>query len=143
MQRRAAFLISVGCAVIAVSIKLLLLNSHYDTENEGDNNSNNFMSELALSYFPDDIMNGGIEKTWFDRLAAHTMKGSNGRSSTIIVQVIDGQIYVDRSRFYTRYSWDRMRTMFILEQLRQILRKRSFPDFEFILVSKKFIYTNL
>ena len=110
---------------------------------EEDNFSNdilgNFMSDLALSYFPDDIMKAGIEKSWFDRLAGKTMKSAIGRASTIIVQVINGHIYVDRSKFYTRYSWDRMRAMFILEQLRQILRRRSFPNFEFILVLKNHI----
>jgi hypothetical protein len=48
--------------------------------------------------------------------------------------VIKQKIYVDRSRWSSDYAWDQLRALFLLEQLRILLKSRPFPDFEFILV---------
>lgn len=88
------------------------------------------MLKLAKSYFATD----SISKDQFDQLALQAMDPFTSRHATVIVQVINGSIWVDKSAWKTPYPWDRLRLQFILEQLQLCLSAGLNKDFEFVLV---------
>lgn len=94
----------------------------------------NQMYQLAMSYFKPEWLTDGINKTHFESLAAAAIIPHTSRNATVIVQVINSTIWVDRTGWNTPFSWDHMRAHFILGLLQQLLTKAVLPDFEFILV---------
>ncbi len=93
------------------------------------------MCELAVAYFPDP--NNQLSKAKFDVIAEHSMDIRIGRGATMLIQAINGNVYVDLSKWESDFAWDTLRAQFILEELRLLIRTeagRNLGNFEFILV---------
>lgn len=94
------------------------------------------MTELAKSYFSKAVLESGITLDSFKSLTDYAMNPNHGRGVTMLVQVIDGKIWVDRTKWTTDWAWDNMRAQWVLEELRIYLKTdngRKLPNFEFLL----------
>lgn len=88
------------------------------------------MDSLVESYFAN-LDDFGRED--FERLYGVAGEPWKSRGASVLVQVINGTIYVDRQRFTSGLPWDRLRLHHILGRLQRILARESLPDLEFIL----------
>lgn len=89
------------------------------------------MKDLVQQYFPTTTKR--IKKDDFEQLVAFSADPAIGRGLSMIVQVIEGRIFVDRTRWKNDLAWDTLRAQFILEELRLLLKQSAMPDFEFVL----------
>lgn len=89
------------------------------------------MKALAESYFEDS--DGPISRTDFDSLYNQTTDGFTSRHATMLVQVINKRIFVDLAHFTTQFSWDILRSQFILGKLQETIRRNEVGSFEFLL----------
>lgn len=132
---RGLALVLLGMGCLFLSHRVYIRKSTDDVSMEKTLSTvDEVMDDLAASYFP--LEATGITKQNFDKLAAFAGNQNTGRGVTMIVQVIDGKIWVDRTYWKGRYAWDVLRAQFILEQLRLLLRTdegRALGNFEFVL----------
>ena len=127
---RAAGLVLVGAALSYFSLNWKFQGEEYLEERAADELDP--MTQLAQSYLasaPPSIALEHLESAW-----ALASQKQVGRGASMLIQVIAGRIYVDRSLTSSDYAWDQLRALFLLEQLRLILKAHSLPDLEFILV---------
>jgi hypothetical protein len=108
---------------------------NWDHENENVS-VKDVMAELAQSYFPQVVLDAGVTAVSFRALTDFAMNPDHGRGVTMLVQAIDGKIWVDRTKWTTHWAWDNMRAQWLLEELRIYMKSdagRQLPNFEFLL----------
>lgn len=89
------------------------------------------MERLAAQHFPPVK---AIDRASFNRLASWAKNPQLCRGATVIVQAVDGAVYVDLDGWASPYAWDKMRVQFLLEELRLLLKRRPGLALEFVLV---------
>lgn len=88
------------------------------------------MDGLVESYF---ASLGEFGQDDFEQLCRVAGEPWKSRGASVLVQVINGTIYVERQRFTSGLPWDRLRLHHILGRLQRILARETLPDLEFIL----------
>lgn len=135
-MNRGAVPILVGSLLIYYAMTWRKQGSLYlDLEKE-NMNVKDVMVELALSYFSKEVLETGVTEGSFRALTNFAMNPDHGRGVTMLVQTIDGKIWVDRTKWTTDWAWDNMRAQWVLEELRIFMKTdagRQLPDFEFLL----------
>lgn len=134
---RAAIFVLTGAICSYFALNRLTLNHTEESEPASKTDPMVALTQFYTHDLPSSINVEQVEETW--ELASQQVVG---RGASMLVQVIKQKIYVDRSRWSSDYAWDQLRALFILEQLRIILKSRSFPDFEFILVKHCHLMSN-
>lgn len=122
--------IVVGAALVQFAFRLC---GDYNLHVEKSVNVHETMNTLARSYFDQSILLDGIQKNRFEEMVMIAGRPYVSRGATMIIQVIDGQVYADRSYWSSPAAWDILRSTFILEELRHLVQKETFGNFEFIL----------
>lgn len=112
-------------------------SSHLELSQPDDTYSTLF--NLATLYFHPDWLQNGLSKDYMDSLFTALGDLQASRGATLIIQVINGKIWVDRSRWTSPFAWDILRAQFILDQLKDLLALTPISDFEFALVTTPMI----
>lgn len=125
-------------------------NDQFDSKNDIKNVNYNLWNKLLNDYFEPFKF---ITEKEFNALSIKALNFNTCRGSSVIIQVLKGKIYVDKSHWKTIYPWDTLRLHFILNLLQKhvlnsnnnnskIDTNSSFPlpDFEFILVIFPFLF---
>lgn len=129
----------VGAAsgLVALGAALLALALHMGRPEQGPRDSSPgdpvraAMERLAAQHFPPIT---AIDRASFNRLASWAKNPQLCRGATVIVQAVDGAVYVDLDGWASPYAWDKMRVQFLLEELRLLLKRRPGLALEFVLV---------
>lgn len=121
----------VGAALVHVTFRLCA-DCEYAKTPVGEEFQ--MMKELAISYFDPQVLHEGIRREQFEEMAMMAGRPYVSRGSTLIIQVINGQIYADQSYWSSQAAWDILRSTFILEELRHLVKsEKTLGNFEFIL----------
>lgn len=94
--------------------------------------------KLAEYYLAKTKVPGGIARGHFELMARAAQRTTIGMGTSMVIQHINGTIYVDRSGWHSVFNWELLRTQFVLGELQRMIRKfernrRVLPNFEFIL----------